>query len=458
MAGAQSFAAAPPPRGQLLRVLGLAFAVAVGLGSVIGGGILRTPASVMDVVPHAGVALALWIAVGIHALLQGNVVCELMTAIPKSGGMLVPARAAFGAPGGLLVGWSDWLSYVAACGALSVLLAEFVAIIVPGAAGMTVPLAVGVLLLLTALNWLGVREGSRFQIVGSAAKALFLIGIVLLILLSPAPDGAKAVERVSGPLTFAGIIIAYQTIVGAYAGWNLPAYFAEEDRDPGRNIPRGIFSTILLVVALYSLVTIALTAALPLEVMRRSNLPIADAIAPLFGDLSGKLVAAGAVLIVLTSLNAQIMGAPRILYGLASARLFPAAALRVNRGGTPVVGLALSAAVAVGLAFTGQFETIFLIMAAFGFVTFLVADLALFKLRRTAPDLPRPYRAKLYPWLPGLVLVLDATLLTAFLLSDSMSGVFIVAAVAIAVPIGLLMRRAHGSDAFGQDAGQEPPR
>jgi APA family basic amino acid/polyamine antiporter len=105
------------------------------------------------------------------------------------------------------------------------------------------------------------------------------------------------------------------------------------------------------------------------------------------------------------------------------------------------VALALSAAAALALTLTGQFETVFLIMAALGIVPFVIADFALFKLRREAPELPRPYRAKLYPWLPALVLLLDLGMLIAFLAADWTSGLFIVAAVAICVPIGLWMRR-----------------
>src|SRR5687768_15710008 len=105
----------------LLRVLGLAFTIAVGIGAVIGGGILRTPATVIEAVPIVAVALTLWAVVGLHCLLEANVVAEVMTSIPRSGGLFVPARAAFAEPGGLLVGWTDWLAWVAAAAALAVL-------------------------------------------------------------------------------------------------------------------------------------------------------------------------------------------------------------------------------------------------------------------------------------------------------------------------------------------------
>ena len=437
---ARTLASKPPQAGQLLRVLGLAFALAVGVGTVVGGGILRTPAVVFDAVPHAGLALTLWAAVGLHCLLQANVVSELMTALPRAGGLFIPARVAFGEPGGLLVGWTDWLGYIAAVAALSILASDFMVLTVPGLAPYVTVIAVGFLAVFVAINWLGIREGSATQIIGSAAKMLFLVALIALILLSR-PADASALGYAAGPIGAAGIIVAYQTIFGGYAGFSNVAYFAEEDRDPSRNIPRGMFLTVLAVMALYCLVSAALYLTMSPAALSTSTLPLADALAPVLGPFALKLIAAGAVLIALTCLNANLMGAPRILYGLAEQRMFPAAALNVNAGGTPTVAMGLSAAAALGLTLTGQFETVFLIMAALSIVPFVVADLALFKLRRDSPDLPRPYRAKLYPWLPALALLLDIGMLIAFLAADWTSGLFIVAAIAICIPIGLWMRR-----------------
>ena len=170
---ARTLASKPPQSAQLLRVLGLTFAIAVGVGAVIGGGILRTPATVVASVPLIWLALSLWVIVGLHALLEANVIAELMTALPHSGGLFVPARAAFKESGGLLVGWTDWLAWTAAAGALAILSAEFLAMIVPALEPQIVPVALVLLLAVVALNWLGVREGSRVQIIGSVAKFAF---------------------------------------------------------------------------------------------------------------------------------------------------------------------------------------------------------------------------------------------------------------------------------------------
>lgn len=443
MAATPERTAAGPSSGRLLRVLGLSFALAVGVGSVIGGGILRTPAAVADSVGSVQIALLLWAAVAVHALIQANVIAELMTALPKAGGFLVPARAAFGEPGGLLIGWVDWLNLVAGIAALSIISAEFLGLLVPQVGAAPGIAGVVIALLFYVLNWLGVREGSRAQIVGSLAKFAFLIAIAALIFVSPAPEVQRAGAPVGEPVTLLGIVVAYQMIFGAYSGWPNSIYFAEEDTDPGRNIPRALFGTIAAVALLYLLVSAALSYALPLEALRTSKLPAADAIGGLFGSAALQIVAAGAVLIAATCLNANIMAAPRVLYGLAEQRLFPRVALAVNRGGTPSVALVLTAVASAALTLTGEFETVFRIMAALGMFPLLLADIALFKLRRDARDLPRPYRARLYPVLPAISLGLDATLLTAFLVADWTSGLFILGAVALAWPIGTWMRRSQ---------------
>jgi APA family basic amino acid/polyamine antiporter len=384
-----------------------------------------------------------WAAVALHSLIQANVVAEVMAALPKAGGLFVPARAAFGEPGGVLIGWVDWLSLTAAIAVLSIITAEFLGMLIPIVGAHPGIASAMIAVSFFAFNWLGVREGSVAQIVGSLAKVAFLLGIVALIFLSQPPLLTVESAASSASTTLLGIVVAYQLVMGAYAGWTSPAYFAEEDMDPGRNIPRSLFATVAAIAVLYLLVSAALSYALPLDALRTSKLAAADAVGGILGSFGLQIVAAGAVLIAATCLNANIMMAPRVLYGLAEQRLFPAAALAVNSGGTPSVALVLTGCTSIALALSGEFETVFRIMATLGMFPLLLADLALFKLRFDAPDLPRPYRAKLYPWLPALAVALDVTVLAAFLMSDWTSGLFIIGAVALAWPIGAWMGRSR---------------
>jgi len=426
-------------RGQLLRVLGLGFGVAVGVGGVVGGGILRAPGSALDHAPLPWLVLLLWALAGGQALLGANVVAEVMTSVPKSGGIFNVAGRAFGNFGALLVGWSDWLINTASVAALSIAAAEFLAIIDPALTPYISVLGAAVALALSLLNWLGVKEGKFAQIITTAAKGALLVAIIILILLfKPAPAlAAKPVAAVG----LVGIVVAYQLIVGAYSGWTSPAYFAEEDANPARNIPRALLVSILTVAAIYLTMNAALLYALPVGVMRSAELPVSIAIGNIFGHLSLIVVAAVAIVTLIGCNNASIMIATRILHGLARDGFVPRAISRVNGGGTPDLALAATGALAIVLALTGRFETIFLITAALTVFVNAMIDAALFKLRWSEPDLPRPYRSLGYPWLPGLALVLDLALVVAFLAADLKSAIYMIAALALCVPMTLVANK-----------------
>ena len=416
--------------------------MAVGVGGIIGGGILRAPGSVLNHVPLPWLALALWAFGAIHALLGANIVAEVMTSVPKSGGQFNVAGRAFGDFGALLVGWTDWLGNTGSVAALSIAAAEFLAMIFPSVGTHLQLAGAAIAFVLLLLNWVGIREGSLSQIIVSAAKAALLIGIVVLIFVAGHSHQASA-RAVASPLgvSLLGIIVAYQLIIAAYSGWVSPAYFAEEDTNPGRNIPRGMALSILSVAAIYLLMNGALFYALPIERMRVADLPVSLAVADVLGSSSLAVVAGIALVTVVGCINASIMLGTRILHGLARDGFLPVMVSRVNRGGTPDMALGVTAVVAVLLALTGQFETVFLITGALAVFVNVLIDASFFKLRYSEPGLPRPYTAIGYPWLPIIVLLLDAGLVVAFLSADLKSAVFMGVAVALCIPLTLIARR-----------------
>jgi len=428
--------------GHLLRVLGLGFGLAMGVGAVIGAGILRTPGSVLESVPLPWLALALWAFAGLHALLTANIVAETMSALPRSGGLFNVAERAFGPFGAVLVGWTDWLFNVAASAALAIACGEFLAMIVPGLAPHAAVTGIAIAAFLFALNWIGVREGSAAQIVTSAAKLALLLGLVAAIFLLRPPGGAGAgTAAAAGPVGLFGIVLAYQLVVGTYSGWASPAYFCEEAKDPARTLVRSLFGSLAAVVVIYLLMNAALLYALPVERLSDSELPVSEAISDIFGGSSVAIVAAVAIVCVLGTINAGIMLATRILHGLGRDGFVPAIASRVNRGGTPDVALAASAAATLALAATGQFEAVFLAVGALSIAILVVVDAAFFFLRRREPELARPFRARGYPWLPALALALDLAVLAAFLIADPRAAMFMAAGIALCIPLTLIARR-----------------
>ena len=434
--------------GHLLRVLGFWFGVAVALGAVIGGGILRGPGEIAAMLPSPWLMLGLWIAGGLHASLSANNVCELAAAMPRAGGFYVYARRAFGDGGGILVGWSDWINITASIASLSIVFAEFLALLAPQSAAYKMPIALGMLSALAALNWIGVREGGRFQTVSSALKAAFLLGFCVIVFVA-APHAAPSLQASAAPLTMAGLIGAYSIIVGAYGGWEAPAAFAEENPAPGKSVPRALLAGVGISIALYVLVNLALILALPN--LTHSTFAVADALLVAMGR-NGYVIAVGAgLLTVVSCLNSQLMQAPRVLFGLARDGLFPKLALHINQGGTPSASLLVTALIAAALAATGSFDFTFGLLAVMVILSNIMTDGALFLLRRRAPEMERPFRAIGYPLLPALVLCLDLVLFVLFLMNEPKSGAIAVGLIALSLAAAWILhqRRASGAGAGG---------
>jgi APA family basic amino acid/polyamine antiporter len=428
-------------RGQLLHILGVSFGIAVAIGGMIGAGILRTPSLIAAEVPDAWLILALWAIGALHAALEANVVSELSTAMPRAGGFYVYAHRAFGDVGGLVVGWTTWISRLASTSALSVAFADFLALLWPAVAGHTVLTAIAMQLSVFGLNLVGLREGRTFQEVTSLVKALALAAFCIAVFLTAAPQ-APSIAAVAPAVGWIGAIAAYQAIVGAYAGWFEPAFFAEENAEPGRSIPRAMFTGLAIAAVLYLAINAALLHALGVANMAHGALPYATVLARIAGKTTSALFAVGAMFVVVSCANSGIMSAPRILLALSRDRLLPAVFRNVNKGGSPYVASLMTASCAALLTTTGSFGLLFGLIGTLGIASFILTIGSIFVLRRREPELPRPFRAFGYPWLPALVLVVDIALLLLFL-DTNWWGAFYAAVMWLAcIPFAIVARRA----------------
>jgi APA family basic amino acid/polyamine antiporter len=255
-------------------------------------------------------------------------------------------------------------------------------------------------------------------------------------------DGAvKAAPPVAEPLTILSVLAGLQFIVAVYDGWYNSIYFAGEDTDPGRNIPRALFQSAIIVTLIYLAVNYALIRALDFAVLRESSLPMATVIEAATGRWGSVIVAVIAVLMALGTLNAVVMANPRTLYGMAQDGLFLKSALNVNRGGTPTFALAIGTVLAIPLIFSGGYVFVFRLagaMVLFGSCLFVLSH---FALRKSRPDLHRPYRAKGHPVLPALALAFNVALLASFVINDPLSGAVMAGMIAICIPVGIHLQR-----------------
>ncbi len=433
----------PQPRNDLLKILGVPFGVAVAVGQIIGSGILRAPSAIAGEVPGIAIIVGLWVLGAVQVSLAANLVAEMGTAIPKSGGGYNYARRALGDIGGLVVGWTDWLSNLAGAAAASVSFAEFLPLVVPAAAPHKIAVALALQVAIYAANILGLREGRALQQVTSFIKAAMLLVFIIAAVLLVAPNEPETV--LSSPVAFrwANIVLAYQLIMGAYAGWNTPIYFTGENTAPEKSIPRALFFGILVTGILYVGVNWALLHALGPAGVASSPLPFSVVLSRLGGSLPSVLFALTAMVTVASCCNACIMAAPRVLYALAGDRLLPRALASVNRGGSPAVAFLMTAAGTLALAATGAFALVFGLIGTLNAASGFLIDISFFVLRAREPGLPRPYRAIGYPVLPVIPVIVDGSLVLLFTTANYIGGLVAVGLALLCIPFALVARRAQ---------------
>jgi len=412
--------------GSLRRILGVGFGLAVIIGSTLGIGILRTPGLVAGQLNTPRAILIAWIAGGLYTLLGSVCLTELGTMLPSAGGYYVYARRAFGDAVGFAVGWTDWLCYCAVLGYISIGMAEFLAVLVPGLGGLVRPIAVALLVAFVGLQWAGLRVSSRFQEWATALKFFAFLALIVACLVSSAslaaqPGLSADMLPAAGP-TLVGIVVALQSVVITYGGWQSALYFTEEDRDPARNLPRAMIGGVALVIGLYLLVNLALLSVLPVPVLARSTLPAADAAQAIVGGRGSQIITILSLISLPPLVNAIMMIGTRIVFAMGRDGLIWSRTASVNAGGTPGVATLVTTAVAIVLILTGTFQRLVATASFFLAANYAVCCLVLIVLRRREPALPRPFRAWGYPWSAYLVLIGAAVFLAGVLVGDPVNS------------------------------------
>jgi basic amino acid/polyamine antiporter, APA family len=439
-------------RGRLLRVLGVAFGLAVTLGGVIGMGILRTPGQIAEYLPRPWLFIGVWLIGGLYALLGTINVAELGAMLPRDGGFYVYARRALGPYAGFVIGWSDWLSTCGTTAAIALVFGEYTIALFPSLAGLDVAIALFAVTAFAVLQWLGVRWGGRAQEITSLLKALAFLTLVMacFILGNRQPVAQTSAQSASTNLLvsfalFSGMIKALQGVIYTYDGWYNVIYFGEEVRDPQRNIPRSMIGSMFLVTGIYLLVNLALIYVLPLSEIAGQKLAIGVAASAIFGHYGGTIIAALATVSMLSTVNANSMIAPRIMFAMSRDGLVSEKVLKVNRGGTPVVTLLLSTLAALlFIVFSKKLEKVFTILAFFFVINYAVTFLSVIILRRREPERPRPYRAWGYPLTTILLLLGSIAFLVGAVMDDPQDGIYVLVLLAASYPAFLLLKLIKG--------------
>ncbi|HEU0112079.1 MAG TPA: APC family permease [Flavisolibacter sp.] len=413
---------ATPPSNKLKKVLGLAFGIAVILGGTIGVGILRTPASIAAILPDATLILLCWLVAGLYVVLAASSYAELTTMLPKAGGAYNYIKRAFGGYAGFLNGWFDFITNAIAPAYFCIVLSEYSALLFPQLKPYGTLTAIFFVTVFTLFNLPGVKSGSTIQQLTSAAKVLLFLALVTGCFFSNPVEDTTVVENqvIQGGI-FIALFKSLQLIMGSYDGWMAVSFFAEEDDNPEKNIPRSYLVGTLSVTILYVLINAAILYVLPVEKVAASPLAAADAAAVAFGGWSTNLITIIALFSLFSILNAYMMIPSRILFGLSRDGFFLQQGAVVNKGGTPYFSLLFCYVLTVVLILVSSFDQLFALGAFLMTIVTGFAFLSLIWLRKKEPELKRPFKAWGYPFSTYFALLVTISLFVGFAISDKAS-------------------------------------
>jgi amino acid transporter len=417
------------PSGSPKQVLSLGDATAIIVGLIIGAGIFGTPAIVAGAVQSPGLMVAVWVAGGVFSVIGALCYAELATAFPSAGGEYHFLGRAYGRPFAFLYGWARMTVIVA--GSIAVfayLFGDYMSRVVSLGEHSSALWAGIITVVLTAVNYVGIREGKATQDIFTFLEASGLVVIVVAGLIF-APSVASTVvapQPAAGgsgePWYFgAGIGSAMVFVLFTYGGWNDAAYISAEVRDPHRNMVRALLYSIGLITLLYVLVNIACAKGLGFDAMARSDAVAADLLKRVWGTAGEKIISIMIAISAITSVNGSMIVGARSNYALG--RDWPALSYLGQwdeASGSPRKAMLVQGVIAFALVIYGAFQNAhfkelieYSLPVFWGF--FLLIGVALFVLRFKEPNAPRPFRVPFYPVVPALFVLSCAYLLWASL-------------------------------------------
>jgi len=390
---------------ELRRELGLLDTTMINVGTMIASAIFIVPATVAAQVPGSALMILVWIVGGVVSLLGALSIAELGAAYPEAGGQYAYLREAYGPVWGFLYGWANFsVINPASIAAIAVGFATYLGFFVKLTPLGIQAIAVASIAGLTVLNCLGVRLGATTQNVLTFLKMGALAALVITAFALPG-GSATNFQPLWPPGTMDTWIgpfgVAMIGVLWAYDGWLETTYVGSEIKDPGRNLPRSIILSTVIVIGFYVLASVAYSYVLSPARMAGLQLVASDAAQVTMGAVGAGFVSAAILVSTLGANNGIILTAARIPYAMARGGLFFRSQGTVHpRFATPVTALATQGVISAVLALTGRYDQLFTYVVFAQFLFYALGCGAVMRLRRVAPDIARPYRTWGYPVTP----------------------------------------------------------
>jgi len=385
---------------------------------VIGGGVFFKPQAVYEITGGApGLGMIAWVLAGIMTITAGLTAAEVSAAIPKTGGMMVYIEEIYGKKLGFLTGWmQSVLFFPATIAAISVMFGQQSAILL-GNESLVIPMTVGVILLIGVLNTFGSKTSGTIQTVSTVCKLIPLVLIIVFGFIRGEGNNPIVQPLVAEGISPTGVIgQLLVAILFAYDGWINVGAIAGEMKNPGKDLPKAIVGGLSLVMAVYVVINLAYLWVLPASELAKYASPASAVAEVLFGSVGGKIINVGILVSVFGCINGYLLTGPRITYTLGQQKTIPVIFGKLNKNGVPANATLLMAVLSALYALSGQFNLLS-DLAMFAVWSFYVLTfIGVIKLRKTHPNLNRPYKVPLYPIIPliaifsGLFVVLNQLL------------------------------------------------
>ena len=432
---------------QLQKNLGIAAALSTVVGMVIGGGEFFKPQAVYTLTGGApGLGILAWIIAGIMTITAGLTAAEVSAAIPKTGGMMVYIEEIYGKKLGFLTGWMQTvLFFPATAAAIAVMFGQQAALLLNNSS-LVMPMTIGVILLIGILNTFGSKTSGAIQTVSTVCKLIPLGLIIVFGFIKGSGDNPIMNPLVAEGIRPMGVIgQLLVAILFAYDGWINVGALAGEMKNPGKDLPKAIIGGLSIVMAINVVINLAYLWVLPASELAQYASPASIVAEKIFGPVGGKLINVGILVSVFGCLNGYLLTGPRIPYTLANQKLLPATFGKLNKNGVPANATLFMVVLSVIYALSGQFNLLsdLSMFAIWAFYT--LTFIGVIKLRKTQPDLERPYKVPFYPVIPiisicsGLFVVIDQLFLAG--MKSSMISLGGVIVTLIGLPVYAVMTK-----------------
>ncbi|MQS76483.1 APC family permease [Companilactobacillus halodurans] len=441
----------------LKKTIGFFPAFATVTGTVIGTGVFFKASAVTNYTGSVSLTMLVWLIGGIITICAGLTGAELAAAYPETGGLTRYIEHSYGGFWGFMAGWAQAIIYFPAnVAAISIAFGTQFAHLFTLSNAWIVPVAVLSALSVTSLNWISAKVGGRVTSISLVAKLIPLALIVLFGFLHKGPVDFSLFPVVAGPHRnfIAAIGNGLLATMFAYDGWIHVGNISGEMKNPRKDLPRAISLGIAVIMIVYLLVNAVFMFVLPLGQISGNLNAASDASTAIFGDMGSKLVTIGILISVYGGLNGYTMTSMRVPYVMGKEHKLPFGDTfaKLNKAGIPWAAGAIQLAIACLMMLSGQFDAITNMLIFVIWIFYVMAFVAVIKLRHTKPDLYRPYKVPLYPIIPIVAIIGGTFILVCTLFTEFLTTMIGIVVTAVGIPFYFYLKKKWNFDEVENDS------